>query len=76
MKFMPLDKVLLYILLELSWDMIFKDPFSGGSATLQKAVAQRSVSFFQLHYRKVTVSAEIFNLTLSVFSETTKKTLL
>ena len=44
-----------------------------GSAKLQKAVAQHSVGFFQLCYRKFTFSAEIFNLTLSFFSETTKK---
>jgi hypothetical protein len=45
---------------------------NGGSATLQKAVAQRSVSFFQLRYSKVTVSAEFLNLTLIFFSKRKK----
>jgi hypothetical protein len=42
---------------------------------LQKAVAQHSVSVFQLRSSKVTVSAEFFNLTLKVFSEKKTKTL-
>jgi hypothetical protein len=46
---------------------------NGGSATLQKAVAQRSASVFQLRYSKVTVSAEFFNLMLKVFPEKKKK---
>jgi hypothetical protein len=45
---------------------------NGGSATLQKDVAQRSVSFFQLCYSKVTVSAEFLNLPLIFFSKRKK----
>jgi hypothetical protein len=46
---------------------------NGGSATLQKAVAERSVSFCHLCYSKVTVSTAFVNLTLNFFSENQKK---